>query len=58
LKTPKAKILHRKRTIEKTFSQQSQEATLQDAGEDADSESEAEFGGNEAEPKRQCLSRT
>ena len=53
-------MLHRKRTIEKTFSQQSQEATLQDAaaGEDADSESEAEFGGNEAEPKRQCLSRT
>ena len=46
-------MLHRKRTIEKTFSQQSQqEATLQDAGEDADSESEAEFGGNEADARK------
>jgi hypothetical protein len=57
-KTPKATKLHRKRTIEKTFSQHSSQETQfkeQSDGVETDSESENEFCDEEVQPKKQRL---
>ena len=57
-KTAKAEGIHRKRTIEKTFSQHSSQETQfkePSDGDETDSESENEFCDEEVQPKKQRL---
>ena len=54
-KTAKAEGIHRKRTIEKTFSQHSSQETQFKEPSDGETESENEFCDEEVQPKKQRL---
>ena len=54
-KTAKAEGIHRKRTIEKTFSQHSSQETQLKEPSDGETESENEFCDEEVQPKKQRL---